>query len=178
MRVDRKTTKTLALFASAIALLALLSAPASGAPENVQRNDGLYVYSHYDAARDPRADLAAAIQRAQAGGKHVLVEVGGDWCGWCMILDNYIAMHRDLRDALASSFVIVKVNVARPGDNAAFLSAYPHIEAYPALLVLDGSGRFVEATDLSTLQGDDGYSFEHMMAYAHRWAPRAEPSGS
>lgn len=40
----------------------------------------------FDPARDPAKDVAAAATTAQ--GKRVIVDVGGQWCAWCHILDR------------------------------------------------------------------------------------------
>src|SRR6476620_3489076 len=47
-----------------------------------------YTVDHYDSARNPADDLSATITRAQAEKKYILVQVGGDWCGWCKLMST------------------------------------------------------------------------------------------
>ena len=42
----------------------------------------------YDPARDPFSDGRAALRLAMETRRKVLIEVGGDWCSWCHVLDN------------------------------------------------------------------------------------------
>ena len=55
--------------------------PACGQAEH--DHAGFYVVADYDEARSPSEDLEAAVERARAEGKRILIQVGGEWCGWC-----------------------------------------------------------------------------------------------
>jgi len=49
-----------------------------------------YTVDHYDTARNPADDLAKTVTRAKAEKKRILIQVGGDWCGWCKLMSRYI----------------------------------------------------------------------------------------
>ncbi len=44
-----------------------------------KKGDSIYTVSKYDPKRDATKDLAATVQRAKAEGKHIILEIGGDW---------------------------------------------------------------------------------------------------
>ena len=69
-----------------------------------------YSVSEYDPERDPSEDLANVVKQAQDTNKRILLEVGGEWCGWCHILDNYIQENEVVAEALQKNFFIIKVN--------------------------------------------------------------------
>ena len=50
----------------------------------------------FDPTRDAVKDLDAALVKARAENKRVLVEVGGEWCTWCHILDRFFAANPGL----------------------------------------------------------------------------------
>jgi uncharacterized protein YyaL (SSP411 family) len=50
-----------------------------------------------------------AIVAAQADGKHIMVDVYTDWCGWCKKLDKETYADLAVREVLAESYVSVKV---------------------------------------------------------------------
>jgi len=106
--------------------------------------------SAWDPKRDPEKDLQLAMADAAKAHKRILLDVGGDWCSWCKILDKFLADHQDLHDLLNANFVVMKVNMSSHNENAAFLSQYPKIPGYPFLFVLDADGKLVtsENTDL------------------------------
>jgi hypothetical protein len=115
--------------------------------------------SAYDPKRDPAKDLAAAQAQAAAGHKRILMEVGGDWCSWCKVLDRFFAEHDDVRAARDSEFVLLKVNWSGNNENAEFLAHYPAIHGYPWIFVLDGDGKLLKSVDTNTLEsGNTGYS--------------------
>jgi thiol:disulfide interchange protein len=124
----------------------------------------------FDPARDAAKDLAAALALAKAAGKRVIVDVGGEWCIWCHVLDRFFASHADL-DALRSArYVWLKVNFSKENENRAFLARWPAIAGYPHLFVLDANGRLVHSQDTSELEQGKGYDPAKMRAFLERWA--------
>src|SRR3990167_6900565 len=87
-----------------VAVLAACSAPAAAA------GGPLYSVAAYDPARDAAADLAATLERARAEDKRVILEVGGEWCVWCKLLDAYVHDTPGYSARLAREFIIMKVN--------------------------------------------------------------------
>jgi hypothetical protein len=130
---------------------------------------GFFLVSAYDPARDPRADVAAATTRARAESKRILLMVGGEWCGWCHIMQRFIDADRTVFSAFAASFVGVKVNVSPENENEAFLSTYPEAPGYPFFIVLESDGSFLGVQDTGELEGVRTYSRARMLAFAQRW---------
>ena len=164
--------KRLLLALLSLCLLSMAStAPALARPPvgMVVRGD-LYLNStSYDPARDPKADLAAGVVSAQASGKRILLDVGGEWCIWCHILDDYLSRNKDVGDAFAASFVIVKITWEPKSRNEEFLSAYPDTDGYPHFYVLESSGKFLASQNTSPLERGESYNKDKMLAFAARW---------
>ena len=38
----------------------------------------------YDPSDDAKVEIAKAVKRAAIEGKHVLLQIGGNWGGWCL----------------------------------------------------------------------------------------------
>jgi thiol:disulfide interchange protein len=128
----------------------------------------------FDPARDPAKDVAAAAAAAKAQGKHVLVDVGGEWCVWCHIMDDFIAANADVRAAVEAGYIIVKVNWSPQNKNEAFLSAFPKINGYPHLFVLDGNGKLVHSQETDVLEQGRSYDKAKFLAFLRKWAlPRS-----
>ena len=60
--------------------------------------------------RSRARDVANAVATAKSQGKRVIVDVGGEWCVWCHILDRFIADHPDVGALIGERYVWVKVN--------------------------------------------------------------------
>jgi thioredoxin-related protein len=113
--------------------------------------------SGFDASRDPAKDLKVAIAEASRTNKRILLEVGGDWCVYCSIMDTTFQSHPELRKVLDTRYVTVKINYSKENPNEAFLSQYPRIPDYPHFFVLDSNG------DL--LRSQPTHAFEHGKTY-------------
>src|SRR5437870_2505109 len=68
-----------------------------------------YTVDHYDVARNPTDDLAMTVRRAQAEKKHILVQVGGDWCGWCKLMSHFIETNDRVQDNIRTNYLVMKV---------------------------------------------------------------------
>jgi len=128
----------------------------------------------FDPARDPAKDIAAACGVAQAQGKRVLVDVGGEWCAWCHILDRFIAANTDVRTLLDANYVMVKVNWSKENKNEAFLSRYPAIKGYPHLFVLDATGKLVRSQDTDALESGRDYDRTKFLDFLRKWSPQMQ----
>ncbi|MEZ5959768.1 MAG: thioredoxin family protein [Hyphomonadaceae bacterium] len=130
---------------------------------------GLYYIQDYDAARDPAADLSRVVERARQNNLRILLVVGGDWCAWCHILDDYIASNAIVREEFGHSFIILKVNMNQRNPNEAFLSRFPPSSGYPDFFVLDADGSFLAQQDTAELERGNGYNRNRMIAFARQW---------
>ena len=126
--------------------------------------------TRFDPSRDAAADVAQAVATASAQGKRVIVDVGGEWCSWCHILDRFIASNADVRALIDAKYVWVKVNYSKENRNRALLSHWPAIEGYPHLFVLDANGRLVHSQDTSELESGKGYDKPRVIAMLRRWS--------
>ena len=125
----------------------------------------------FDPLRDPAADLKTAIATAKRDGKRILLDVGGEWCVWCHILDGYIAANPDLAKILNENYVWLKVNMSEENENKAFLSAYPEILGYPHLFVLETDGMFLHSQDTSPLESKKSYDNARFKEFLLKWIP-------
>ena len=72
----------------------------------------------FDPSRNPATDLQAAIATAQAENKRIILDVGGEWCGWCRLMDNYLIQNKELGKLKDENYVWVKVNMSEENENA------------------------------------------------------------
>lgn len=135
--------------------------------------------AQFDPARDPVADLATAKVEAQRGGKRIVLDVGGEWCSWCHLLDAFIEGDAEIRSFRDANYVWMKVNYSEDNENAAFLSQFPQIKGYPHLFVLDAQGTLLHSQFTGELEADKGqpkgYNRERFLAFMKEWAPPKAP---
>ncbi|MEO7742761.1 MAG: thioredoxin family protein [Usitatibacter sp.] len=100
----------------------------------------------YPDVASARADVDAALAQAAKGGKRVLVDFGGNWCGDCKVLDANLRRAENAA-LLDKHYVLVHVNVGDKGidNNFDIAERYgiPLKKGVPALAVLENDGRLV-----------------------------------
>jgi hypothetical protein len=133
-----------------------------------------YTVAEYDEARDPNVDLTATLNRAKWENKHVILQVGGDWCSWCKRITDYMSDKGPIRELVSANFVVMKVTY--PGNHAeSFLSNYPKCDAYPHLFVLDSDGKLLHSQGTGELEQGNGYNDEVFAAFLAAWSPARKP---
>jgi thiol:disulfide interchange protein len=123
----------------------------------------------FDPARDAAKDINETITAAKRTNRRVILDVGGEWCGWCHALDRYFVEHEDLRALRDQHYVWLKVNYSPENPNTAVLGRYPGINGYPHLFVLDQDGALVQSQDTSPLEEGPSYNYDRMKAFLLKW---------
>jgi len=123
----------------------------------------------FDPARDATADIQNALAEAHKSNRRVILDVGGEWCGWCHALDRYFVEHTDLREFRDKHYVWLKVNFSPENQNERVLSRYGQIVAYPWLFVLDQDGKLLISQRTGPLEQGASYDFDKMKAFLERW---------
>jgi thioredoxin-related protein len=124
----------------------------------------------YDPKADPSADLAKAVAEAKSGNKRILIEVGGEWCGWCHRMHAFFDQNEPLRKLRDDNFVVFQVNFSEENRNEKFLAQFPKIEGYPHIFVLDAGGKFLHSQNTGDLELGKGYDLEKFTAFLQQWA--------
>jgi thiol:disulfide interchange protein len=163
-------------FALAVFLLAAMSTsakllhksapapPPSPGPANYQP------VNVYDMKRDPAKDLQDAIAAATQTKKHILLEVGGDWCVYCNIMDTTFDSHPALKRVRDANYVTVKINYSKENPNDSFLSHYPRIVDYPHFFVLDSKGVLVHSQPTHPFEHGTKYNVSKIDVFLKKWS--------
>jgi len=155
--------RTLLARGALLALAALPFAPSTQAAAALP--------AKFEPTRDAAADVRSAVDLARAQNKRVLVDVGGEWCIWCHILDRFVASHAEVKKLVDDNYVWVKVNWSPQNRNEALLAQWPKIKGYPHLFVLDTKGQLLHSQDTSELEAGKDYDEGKVLAFLRRHAP-------
>lgn len=159
MRRPRVRTTSIATLALCLLVAGSVSAKLGhkSSPQPAPSASGYKPVTAYDVARDPDKDLQDAIVEATRTNKRILLEVGGDWCVYCNIMDTTFETHPKLKKLRDDNYVTVKINYSKENPNDKFLSKYPAIPDYPHFFVLDSKGVLLDSQPT--------HHFEHGRAY-------------
>jgi thiol-disulfide isomerase/thioredoxin len=98
----------------------------------------------YDEKADAEADLAAAIKKAKAHKKLVLIDLGGNWCGDCRVFAGVIEQP-DVKRWVDKHYEVVAIDVGRYTKNMQIPARYgvDKLKGVPSFLVIDTKGKLV-----------------------------------
>jgi len=160
----------------AIVLLVPFSVQAQKSKSKTTKQKGViyentYTPVHeYNPERDVEKDLQEAIAEAKKTNKRILLEVGGKWCIWCKIMDEYFTQKKDLLEFREKNFIMLKINYSPENKNEAFLSKYPKIEGYPHIYVLEKDGTLLHSQNTGDLEEGKSYNYDKMSEFLKAWA--------
>lgn len=125
----------------------------------------------YNPQADAAADLAAAIQKAKTEKKQVLIQVGGNWCPWCIRLHGFFHSNQQVDSILKADYVFVLINYSPENKNPDVLAKleYPQRFGFPVLLVIDEKGERLHTQDTGLLELDKGYDPEKVKRFLLSW---------
>jgi thiol-disulfide isomerase/thioredoxin len=94
----------------------------------------------YDEKADGKAQIAAALAAAKRENRRVLIQWGGNWCSWCILLDQRFRSDKELARILHYEYDMVHIDSI---NNQALAEKYGAIKNHgvPFLTVLDSSGK-------------------------------------
>lgn len=125
----------------------------------------------YQPESDARHDLQLAIQQAGQENKHVLVQVGGNWCPWCIRLHGFFKAESVIDSIIRADYVPVKINFSKENKNPEVMAllGFPQRFGFPVLLILDGQGNRLHTQDTGCLELDKGYDTEKVRRFLLGW---------
>ncbi|CAG0993063.1 hypothetical protein PHYC_02405 [Phycisphaerales bacterium] len=156
--MTRMMTVALALVSGTVAL-AQNSVPAEvvqPAPSNAPAQEP--VKAVYDEKADVKADVSAALARAAKDNKRVLIQWGGNWCGWCIMLDKICTTDPEIKKTLGYEYEVVHVDIGRFDKNTDLVAQYgADIKSgVPYLTVLGADGKVVKNQETGSLEVEKG----------------------
>ena len=154
---------------AALLTLALLFLSASLAQQ--PGSAGYTPVEKYDPSRNADQDLRDAIVEAKRTGRRILLEVGGDWCKWCHILDRFFEEHPEIVKLRDTGFLMVKINFSEENLNEKFLGRFPPVAGYPHFFILDSNGKVLHSQDTAKLEEGEGYNLKKFTTFLEEWSP-------
>ncbi len=129
----------------------------------------------YDPERNAMAEIDSAVYKAGTGNKHVIVQIGGNWCKWCIRLHQFIESHHQLDSIINTDYILVRVNYSQENNNPEAMARleFPDRFGFPVLVILDGKGNRLHTQDTYFLEQEDGYNEEKIKRFLLNWNMKA-----
>ena len=129
----------------------------------------------YNPNADAKADLKKAIAKAKAENKHVLIQVGGNWCPWCIKFHKLATSDAKIDSTIKADYVYMLLNYSKENKNLDVLKTLqnPQRFGYPVFVILDGNGKLLHTQDSGLLEQDKGYDPRKVLTFLKGWNVKA-----
>lgn len=129
----------------------------------------------YDPKANAEKDVAIALTKAKKEGKHVLLQIGGNWCVWCYRFNSFVLLDPELKNILNNNYVVYHLNYSSENKNLDYMKklGFPQRFGFPVLVVLDAEGNRLNTQDTSLLEKGNGYDKDKVRSFLMNWSPIA-----
>ncbi len=126
----------------------------------------------YDEAANADAAVNAAFARAKKNHKRVLIDLGGNWCGDCVVL-AYIMQLPEMKPFIKKHFEVVAVDVGRFDKNLSIPARFgivKRLEGVPSVIIAEPDGTFVNQGNVSALSDARHMTPQSVADWLAQWA--------
>jgi len=125
----------------------------------------------YNPEADAKMDIQNIVTKANAEGKHVLLQIGGNWCKWCVAFDKKVTGNDTLKSILTNKYITYHLNYSKENWNEELLAGlgYPQRFGFPVFVVLDAKGNRLHTQNSIYLEENKGYSTKEVLDFFNNW---------
>jgi thiol:disulfide interchange protein len=123
----------------------------------------------------PEQDLANAKRQSKLEGKNIIVDVGGNWCPWCIAVDRTVQQDASLKQLLDKNFVVIHVDYGEfRAHNREFLKQFPSFKGVPYWFVLDADGKLLTDQHPAFIKTKKSHELDSdaIRDFLEKWAPK------
>ncbi len=125
----------------------------------------------YDPSANAENDIEFSIKKAQKENKHVLLQVGGNWCKWCIEFNRFCKADAQIDSILNADFIVYHLNYSKENKNEKLLAKYgfPQRFGFPVFIILDENGNRIHTQNSSYLEEKQSYSKDKVFEFLKQW---------
>jgi thioredoxin-related protein len=129
----------------------------------------------YNPDADANADIKKAIEMTQENNKHIFLQIGGNWCPWCIKFHNFVEADSEIKNFFGDNFEVVKVNYDRENKQEKLLAqlGFPQRFGFPVFVILDSKGNRIHTQNSAFLEKDKNYDHDIVLRFLKNWSPDA-----
>jgi thioredoxin-related protein len=129
----------------------------------------------YKPGENAKEKIEAAIKEAKKSGKHVLIQIGGNWCIWCARFNDFVTNDQSLDSLMNKNYVVYHLNYSKENKNTDLLTRYefPQRFGFPVFLVLNEKGDLLHTQTSWYLESGKSYDKEKVTAFLTDWGKKA-----
>ena len=106
----------------------------------------------------------------------MLVQAGGNWCGWCIEFAKFSKADRQIDSIMHSSYVWYHLNYSKENTNETLFAkyGYPQRFGFPVFIILDSKGQHIHTQSSEYLEDEKkSYDQKKVLGFLQQWVPQA-----
>ncbi|WP_084016205.1 thioredoxin family protein [Moheibacter sediminis] len=137
-------------------------------------------FNLYNPEADAKSDIAIATSKAKQENRHVFIQIGGNWCGWCKLFNDLTTTDEELKTYIAENYEVVHLNYSKENQNLDVLEQleFPQRFGFPVFVILDGNGKRIHTQSSGYLEEGKGHSKKLVLEFLQSWSPKALDAAS
>lgn len=135
----------------------------------------LKTFNLYKPAENAADKLAMTVKKAKDEGKHVFIQVGGNWCIWCARFNELATSNHTIDSIINKNYIVYHLNYSKENKNSELLAKYgfPQRFGFPVFLILNDRGQLLHTQNSVYLEEGKGYNAKTVAGFLADWAPDA-----
>lgn len=129
----------------------------------------------YNIHADGIKQLDSAMIDAEMQNKHIMVQIGGNWCPWCFIFNDFIKNDNELDSIVKADYVVIHVNYDGKKESFPILERleYPHRFGFPVIVITNAQGKRLHTQNSWFLEEGNTYNRKKVLTFLKYWTPKA-----
>lgn len=131
----------------------------------------------YDESANAQQQINEAVAKASTQKKHVLLQIGGNWCAWCIMFNELTQKNEEIHSYLNENYEVVHVNYSPKNKNEEVLASLKHPErfGFPVFVILDQNGNLLHTQNSAYLESKEvkGHDPKEVLSFLQSWSYKA-----
>ena len=114
----------------------------------------------YNTEEDGLAKIEELLVECQKQNKKLLIQIGGNWCVWCLRFNHLVTTDKELKKILDKKYIYYHLNYSPENKNEKAFKKYGNPGeqyGYPAFLILSAKGEVLFTQKSEDLEDGKGY---------------------
>lgn len=127
----------------------------------------------YDENENAKEKIDTAIKQAQKENKHVLIQMGGNWCKWCLRFDEFVKNNNEISKVLEENYIVLHINHNKKDIETLKRLEHPERFGFPVIIILDENGKRLHTQNSYYLEEGESYHAKKVLSCFKDWTPKA-----
>lgn len=157
-----------------ISLLAIY-APVSMAQSTPASTPKKGLEKPYHPDEDAQSKIDDLLVKAKKEKKNIMIQAGGNWCGWCLIFNDFIKNTPEIKKVVETNYLYYHLNYSKENTNEAVFNKYaPDSDklGYPFFIVIDSNGKVLKIQESGSLEQGKGYNKDKVLTFFNSYKPK------